>query len=146
MTSIIKVASDKLVKHMLQNCHIHKGIILTNVRTYIVCSEINIVGRTLMKKLGYSIKYTPPKMEPMINKKFYTEEKLAEIKELLPEILKIVEKLEKYRSLSKLKLMKINFTNRIKPIWIRQRFLNDKEIKLFINTITRFIKLGLLEN
>jgi hypothetical protein len=55
-------------------------------------------------------------MEPMINEKFYTEEKLAEIKELLPEILRIVEKLEKYRGLSKLRPMKINFTNGIKPI------------------------------
>jgi hypothetical protein len=52
----------------------------------------------------------------MINEKFYTEEELAEIKELLPEILKIVEKLEKYRGLSKIRLMKINFTNRTKPI------------------------------
>jgi predicted aspartyl protease len=62
MMSIIKVASDKLVKtHVAKLSYSHKGIMLTNVRTHIVRSEINIVGRTLMKKLGYSIKYTPPK-------------------------------------------------------------------------------------
>jgi predicted aspartyl protease len=61
-SSIIKVASDKLVKtHVTRLTYAHKGIMLTNVRTHIVNSEINIVGRTLMKKLGYSIKYTPPK-------------------------------------------------------------------------------------
>jgi predicted aspartyl protease len=116
-SSIIKVASDKLVKtHVTRLTYAHKGIMLTNVRTHIVNSEINIVGRTLMKKLGYSIKYTPPKTKPMINEKFYTKEELDEIKELLPEILKIVEKLEKYRGLSKIRPMKINFTNGLKPI------------------------------
>jgi predicted aspartyl protease len=144
-TSIIKVASDKLVKiNVAKLSYSHKGIMLTNVQTHIVYSEINIVGRTLMKKLGYSIKYTPPKTEPMINEKFYTEEELAEIKELLPEIFKIVEKLEKYRGLSKIRPMKINFTNGIKLIWIRQRFLSDKDIKLFMDTITKFMELGLV--
>jgi hypothetical protein len=85
-----------------------------------------------------------PKTEPMINEKFYMWEEFAEIKELLPEILEIVEKLEKYRGLSKLRLMKINFTNRIKPFWIRQRFLSDKEIKLFMDTIIKFMELGLV--
>jgi hypothetical protein len=114
---IIKVASDKLVKtYVTRLTYTHKGIMLTNMRTHIVNSKINIVGRTLMKKLGYSIKYTPLKTEPMINEKFYTKEELDEIKELLPEILKIVEKLEKYRGLSKIRPMKINFTNGLKPI------------------------------
>jgi hypothetical protein len=142
---IIKVASDKLVKtHVTSLTYAHKGIMLTNVRTHIVNLKINIVGRTLMKKLGYSIKYTPPKTEPMINEKFYTKEELDEIKELLPEILKIVEKLEKYRGLSKIRPMKINFTNGLKLIWIRQRFLSDKEINLFMDTIMRFMELELV--
>jgi hypothetical protein len=100
MTLIIKVASDKLVKtHVTRLTYTHKGIMLTNVRMHIVNSEINIVGHTLMKKLRYSIKYTPFKTKPMINENFYTKKELDEIKELLPEILKIVEKLEKYRVL-----------------------------------------------
>jgi hypothetical protein len=100
ITSIIKVASDKLVKtHVTRLTYAHKGIMLTNMKMHIVNSEINIVGHTLMKKLRYSIKYTPLKTEPMINENFYTKKELDEIKELLPEILKIVEKLEKYKVL-----------------------------------------------
>jgi hypothetical protein len=117
MTSIIKVASNKLVKtHVANLSYLHKEIMLTNVRTHIVSSEINIVGRTLIKKLGYSIKYTPLKTKLIINEKFFSKEELDEIKELLPKILKIVEKLEKYRGLSKIRPMKINFTNGLKQI------------------------------
>jgi hypothetical protein len=147
--SVIKVAGNKLVKTKVVNLsYLFEETKIINVRTHLVDSDINIIGRTVIRKLGFRLMYMKENSEkehPKIQEEFYTQEELDEIKKYLPRLLELVNKLKKHRGLSKLRPMKIEFKDRKSaPIWICQKFLNKKDMELFRTTIQKFIDLGLI--
>jgi predicted aspartyl protease len=86
--SVIKVAGNKLVKTKVVNLsYLFEETKIINVRTHLVDSDINIIGRTVMRKLEFRLMYTKENSEkkhPKIQEEFYTQEELDEIKKYLP--------------------------------------------------------------